>query len=316
MKAYQIKTEAPHLGVIVNRERLFRRLDELADYPVTWVASPAGSGKTTLVASYIRTRSMPALWYRVDQSDNDVAGFFYHMREVAQKLKGCTKPLPLFTPKYRLGLVAFTHNYFESLYSRMTPPGAIVFDNYQDVAEDSEIHEVIRNGFKVVPEGLRVFMVSRKAFPPPFVSLQAESMLASLGWDDIRFTVDEVRELMSQRSNTAIPEALAVRIHEETKGWVAAIVILMVGQGEISSSRVEPVGHSAVFNYFASEVFEKFDSRTQCLLLGTALLPSVSPESGCQLSRCGGKCPDSGRSKFEPLLCHSLWFRVSLSPAL
>ena len=33
--------------------------DSLKDYPVTLVSSPAGSGKTTLIASYLRERRLP-----------------------------------------------------------------------------------------------------------------------------------------------------------------------------------------------------------------------------------------------------------------
>ena len=255
-----------------------------ADHPITWISSPAGSGKTTLVASYLKTRSIPALWYRVDEADADIATFFYYMSEAAKGLKkGRKKPLPLFTPEYRHGMTAFTRNYFESLFSRMISPGVIVFDNYQDVAENSEIHEVFRNGLKIVPEGVRVFIVSRKAFPPPFVSLQVDGILASLGWGDIRFTVNEIREMMGQQSKTVIPETSVLRIHEETQGWVAAVV-LMMRQGETSLTKIESVGHSSVLKYFAVEVFERLDSRTQRLLLGTAFLPSISPESGYQLA--------------------------------
>jgi LuxR family transcriptional regulator, maltose regulon positive regulatory protein len=176
---YHSKIVPPRLKGAIPRERLFSLLDKLADQPVTWVFSPAGSGKTTLVASYLETRGIPALWYRVDEADADIATFFYYMAEAAKKLKrGRKRSLPFFTPEYRHGITTFTRNFFESLFSIMSSPGAIVFDNYQDVPETSEIHGVLRNGLKVVPEGLRVFVVSRKTFPPPFVSLQAESMIA------------------------------------------------------------------------------------------------------------------------------------------
>jgi LuxR family maltose regulon positive regulatory protein len=282
---YHAKIVPPRFHGVIQRERLFKLLDGLADHPITWISSPAGSGKTTLIASYIRTCGIPALWYNVDEADADIATFFYYMAEAAKSLKkGRKKPLPLFTPEFRPGIGAFTRHYFESLFGRMSRPGAIVFDNYQDVPESSEIHEVIRNGLRVVPEGLRVFIVSRKTFPPPFVSLQAESILASLGWDDIRFTVNEVREMVDQRSKTTVSEALALRIHEETQGWATAIV-LMMSQKEMSlTAGIEPVGYSSVFNYFAVEVFERLSSRTQRLLLGTAFLPSISPESGYQLA--------------------------------
>lgn len=284
MRAYQTKIIPPRLRGAVARERLFHLLDELRDYPVTWFASPAGSGKTTLVASYIEARKLSTIWYRVDEADGDVAGFFYYMAEAAKKLKkGRAKPLPLFTPEYRLGIAAFTRHYFDSLFQKMSIPGVIVFDNYQDAPENSEFHEVLRSGFRLIPEGVRVFVASRREFPTPFVSLEAESALVSLGWEDIRFTVDEVREMVCRRRVGTVSEKVVERIHEETQGWAAA-VILMLDQKEVPSLSTKSIGHSSIFSYFSVEVFHKLDQRIKDFLTRTALLPAVSPEIASQLT--------------------------------
>ncbi len=38
-------------------------LDKGRSVPVTWVSDPGGSGKTTLVASWLDARKLPCLWY-------------------------------------------------------------------------------------------------------------------------------------------------------------------------------------------------------------------------------------------------------------
>ena len=140
MNTYETKIIQPRLHGVVPRQRLFRLLDEKSEYPVTWVSSPAGSGKTTLVASYVQSRKIPVIWYRVDETDGDVAGFFYNMGKAAKKLKrGPAQPLPLFTPEYRLGITAFTRHYFESLFQKMRPPAIIIFDNFQDAPDNAEL---------------------------------------------------------------------------------------------------------------------------------------------------------------------------------
>jgi len=179
MKPYRTKITAPRLRNILPRERLFSLLDTMEAFPVTWVSSRAGSGKTILLASYLKARGLPSLWYRVDEADGDVASFFYYMSEAATMLKkGRNKPLPLFTPECRAGMFAFTRYYFESLFSRMTPPYAIVLDNYQDAPEPSQFHEVMRNAFGLVPEGIRIFVASRSDCRPSFVSLKAAASSA------------------------------------------------------------------------------------------------------------------------------------------
>lgn len=73
------KISRPKLSGAFPRERLFRLLDELRDYPVVWVCGPPGGGKTALVASYLEARGLSGIWYRLDQGDTDIASFFYYI---------------------------------------------------------------------------------------------------------------------------------------------------------------------------------------------------------------------------------------------
>jgi LuxR family maltose regulon positive regulatory protein len=55
------KITRPRLTGTVARERLFRLLDLSRERPVIWIAAPGGSGKTTLVASWLDSRKLPVL---------------------------------------------------------------------------------------------------------------------------------------------------------------------------------------------------------------------------------------------------------------
>ncbi|MBP1734939.1 MAG: malT, partial [Deltaproteobacteria bacterium] len=279
---YHAKIIPPRLHGVVPRERLFKLLDRFADHPITWISSPAGSGKTTLVASYLKTRGIPVLWYRVDEADADIASFFYYMSEAAKNLKkGRNKPLPLFSSEFRFGISAFTHHYFDSLFTKMSIPTALVFDNYQDVPEDSEFHNVIKDGLKLVPDGMRILIASRKESPAPFVTLKTDRLLAYMDWEDLRFRPDEVKKMVEQKQKTPVSKEIIRRIHEETQGWAAAVVLMM---DEEEMPAITTVGQSSVFNYFAMEVFPKFDPQVRDFLCITALLPEVSPEISAKLT--------------------------------
>lgn len=287
MRPYPAKITPPRIARAVPRERLFARLDSLSGSPVAWISSPAGAGKTTLVKSYLEARGLPALWYRVDETDHDAAGFFYYMGEAAKRLrKGRKKHLPLFTPEFRPGLKAFTHHYFESLFRKMPAPGVLVFDNYQDVAADSEFHEIILEGIRSVPDGIRIIIASRDEIPAPLVSLRVERQLSAVGWDEVKFTLEEVREMLAQRG---LPEDAVQRAYEETQGWAAALV-LMMDEERIPAVSSASVGQSSVFNYFAVEVFRKLDDRIRDFLWITALLPSIPPDTAARLT----DMPESG----------------------
>jgi hypothetical protein len=65
------KLSMPALSGVMARNRLFGELDRTPTGGLTWLHAPAGSGKTSLVASYLEGRDV--LWYDVDAADRDVA---------------------------------------------------------------------------------------------------------------------------------------------------------------------------------------------------------------------------------------------------
>ena len=151
-----------------SRDRLFGWLDETREYPLTWISAPAGSGKTTLVASYLEANKIPCLWYQVDERDADVAAFFSYLGLAAKKAAPQKrKPLPLLTPEYLQGLSTFTLRYFENLFSRLKLPSILVLDNYQTVPAESLFHEVINRGSARYPTGSRSSSSAARTRLPP-----------------------------------------------------------------------------------------------------------------------------------------------------
>lgn len=129
---------------IVQRVRLFLLLDDCCQKPVAWISGPGGSGKTTLVSSYLASRSVPAIWYQVDQGDADPATFFYYMALASQDAaRPDHEPLPLLTPEYLGGIKTFARRYFQQLFARLPAPCAIVLDNYQEISPSSPFSEQI-----------------------------------------------------------------------------------------------------------------------------------------------------------------------------
>ena len=79
------KISRPGAKGIICRQRLFRLLDGGRDSPVTWISGPAGSGKTSLVSSYLDFRKPPCIWYQIDEGDANLPTFFYYMGVAARR---------------------------------------------------------------------------------------------------------------------------------------------------------------------------------------------------------------------------------------
>lgn len=78
------KLTPPILPAVLTRARLFRVLDRARTRPLTWITAPAGFGKTTLVASYLKARRRPVCWYRLDEGAADPATYARCKTELAR----------------------------------------------------------------------------------------------------------------------------------------------------------------------------------------------------------------------------------------
>ena len=153
----------------------------------------------------------------------------------------------------------------------------IVLDNYQDVPADSPFHDMIANGFDVIPEGVHIVVISRSEPPPPLARLQANDKIDLLQYSDIRFTFDESRELVHGRIPKLDNECIKA-MHEKTEGWAAGI-ILMLERVRLDGTGIESAADFAyerVFDYFAGEIFNRTEKGVQDFLLKTAFLPMLS----------------------------------------
>jgi len=65
----------------VPRPRLFQLLDEglRLGRRLTLISTPAGYGKTTLIAEWIHRHKLPAAWISLDEGDNDPVRFLSYL---------------------------------------------------------------------------------------------------------------------------------------------------------------------------------------------------------------------------------------------
>ena len=282
------KTARPFLGDILCRKRLFRKLEQSQNRPVIWISAPAGSGKTTLMASFLRNHPAPCLWYQLDAGDGDPASFFHYLRQAArQATPRKRKPLPQLTPEYLRSLPAFADRFFEALYERLGDSAVVVFDNYQDIPSQSPLHALISQGLAVIPEGLTAVLISRSEPPPDMACLQAGGKVYQLGWPDLRLT--EAESLGIARLRGKVPgdwnRKMIRRLHEETQGWITGL-LLMLGQMDGSGKGQPPVSRNrrVLFDYFAGETLQRVDAEIREFLLKTALLPRLNVEAAERLT--------------------------------
>ncbi|NWF53880.1 MAG: hypothetical protein HXY45_03700, partial [Syntrophaceae bacterium] len=282
------KFTRPILADIYPRRRLFGMLDRIRGQPLVWISGPGGCGKTTLVASYLDERKIPCLWYQVDPGDQDPATFFHYLAQAAKRAFPKKKAaLPAFTQDFAQGLPAFSQWYFEKIFDLLPPSHKsrkpqgdfiLVFDNFQEVPEDSPLPEILLGGLSRIPEGVRVIVLSRSDPPPALVRLRANEEMGILAWTDLRLDLGETEGIIRLRNPAAGSAETVRQMHTASDGWTAGLIlILQKAQRERAVPEIlKNLGKEEIFEYFAGEIFRRADSTYQDFLLQTALFPRMT----------------------------------------
>jgi DNA-binding SARP family transcriptional activator len=270
------KLTRPATAATYSRTRLFEELDKGDAAPVVWVVGPPGSGKTTLIADYTATRRLQSLWYQVDRGDRDIASFFFYLAQAVQGERRGSKPLPQFESAYAANVEAFARSYFRDLFARLEKP-CLVFDNCQDVDADDPLYGVLRVAIDELPQGGRLFIISRLSPPTGFARLRARGRLRLIGWAELRLTLEEAAGVAAVRSAGLTPEEVE-RLHARTHGWAAGFILLLQDRQARSSAVSAPDADtpSVIFDYLAEEVLQRFNPATQEALLRLAYLPQIT----------------------------------------
>lgn len=280
------KLTPPRLYAIMRRERLFTLLDEYyRHYPLIWVAGPPGSGKTSLIASYLAEHKQRTLWYHVDPGDADLSTFFHYLAQAAQAAAGRRKlRLPALTTEFMADVPGFTRRFMRELWAKVPLPATVVLDNYQDLPEGAALHTVLSIALEEFPPGATLAVISRGEAPSTFARERTHSIVGHIRWENLRLTLEETRTLAS--SVPDLDQSTVSSLHATTNGWMAG-TILLLQRGKANETWNTPTPletRTEVFHYFAEQVFMHMDVSARDVLMRTALLPWVTGPMAVEVS--------------------------------
>ncbi len=273
------------IGDVLERDRLFALLSQDSPTNAFWISGPGGSGKTTLIASFLKKEKKPCLWYQVDALDGDPATFFYYFGQAAASLLvSADVPMPMLTPEYLPDIDVFFLRYFETLYQRIEPYSWVIFDNFQDAPDESVLPQLLAVAVKQVPPHITIAIISRSDPPPIMARFIANRTMKLIDWSRLAFTPDEFTAFL-RSSEYLIAADDADRLYRLTKGWIAgAILWLLHRTSDLPSTLPADQTPDNIFDYFVAEILEKSGSETRDFLLQTALLPHMTADMASELT--------------------------------
>ncbi|MFW5451794.1 MAG: BTAD domain-containing putative transcriptional regulator [Methylophagaceae bacterium] len=278
------KISQPKLSGIFPRTHLFNQLNAHQQQLAVWLSGPPGSGKTSLVSSYFDTQDTKMVWYQMDEGDADLATFFSYLGQSIKKSTPRKRGhIPVVTPEFEQKTTAFSRHFFRTVFALFSDNFVFVFDNYQDVGEQTELHQLLVIALEELPENGSIIFISRSHPPAEYSRLRANKQLSILDWEHLKLSQQEMSDIFELRG---LPQENIPVIMEATQGWIAGLTLLAAQEGEalFLEEHLSEFNPELLFDYFVSEVFDRADEQTKRLLLKTAWLPRMTIEMASQLS--------------------------------
>ena len=262
------------------RPRLLAAIDQALTRDLTLVCTPAGFGKTTLLAEWAHATTHPVGWLSLDPDDGDPNRFW---RYVAAALDRVVPQLDEQIGSVSDGarttssddLVVAVVNALETLPHEVV----LVLDDYHTI-ESSAVHESMAFVLQHLPPRLRLVIASRSDPPLPLARLRARNQLAELRATDLRFTADESGGFLRKAWGLELPpEAVAV-LEARTEGWAVGLQLAAIslrGNPDPTTFLEAFSGsHRYVLDYLSEEVLEGMPEYVRSFLLRTSILERLS----------------------------------------
>jgi ATP/maltotriose-dependent transcriptional regulator MalT/DNA-binding SARP family transcriptional activator len=291
---------------LLSRTRLTDRLLANLTYPLTLVTANAGSGKTTLVADFLRTHKRQFIWYQLDHTDADPSVFLGYLAfGIQQRVPGFGEAVFAYFQE-ATGEVAqhperaadvFLNEVLEHVEQQLI----LVLDDYHHLGGDTAVHAVLDRMLAYLPDVLHVIIISREMPPLALGRLRTHSPFSNIDRADLLFTDEETQELFRKVFDLELTAEQLAEYRERTHGWITALqLVRQVAHRNVITSRegqaevpdlVDVLRQSErdIFDYFAEEVFSDEAEDVRKLLLQVSLLERIELDT-CTALYAGANC--------------------------
>ena len=278
---FRARLRAPTLPRhFVRRQRLLALLDDLADYPVTAIVAPAGTGKTALASDWSRHTGSPGAWVTLDAADAGVAALWRSLLDALDVLAPGT--VASANGHLRPGPNASALLAHVPQSASGTPPRVLVIDAIDRLADaDGAAGALLASFVENRPAWLRLMLLSRRRLPLPVDRLRASGELVDVDFGALRFSGDEAAQLLDSLCS-GLPRAELTAAADRADGWAAALQLGSLAlrsrraDGAVLAVAPEPRAERLVEEYLWGEVLRRERPELVALLHSAAVVGRVS----------------------------------------
>jgi LuxR family transcriptional regulator, maltose regulon positive regulatory protein len=268
----------PHgVGALVPRRDLFDVLGRARR--VIQVLAPAGSGKTSLLRSWIAEAELrdSVAWVSVAVKERDPQRFWLAVLDAVRVTKAGSALVRELTPAPDLDGGAIVERLLADL-SPLDEPIWLVIDDLHELCSDDAFRQLELLVMRA-PAELRFVLLSRRELHLGLHRLRLEAQLTEIRAADLRFSLDESKALF-ESAGVQLSESAVALLAERTEGWAAGLrlaALSLAGDHDPERFAAAFVGSErTVAEYLVAEVLDRQPERVKRLLLRTSVLERVS----------------------------------------
>lgn len=263
----------------LHRERLVDMIHANIPRKLIVIATPAGYGKTTLLADFSAHTEIPVCWVRLTEADRDVIRF---ATVLAASLQRRFRRLGGQLDLERLAdssPQAIARAFAEVIDAQVSETFVIALDDIHLINRSKATTAFLDAFLEVQPEQVTVLVAGREVLEVSLARLMAEGGLAGLGPQDLALTRSELVELVKSQGGAELDQQEADRLLDETRGWITGVVL----SGKLSGSGLSALVQDPrpmVYEYLASVVLNRQPDDLRRFMLDSSVFPVMTAE-GC-----------------------------------
>ncbi len=270
----------------VRREGLMARLDGALDRTLILLSSPAGYGKSSLMAQWAHERgsaqdALRFAWVSLDASDNDpltlvsylVAAFqTTELEAVAEPWSGA--PTGSDASWLRARLADRLNSLAVAAYQVVC-----VLDDVHLLHEPAAL-EMLAFLLEHAPPNLHLALLTRADPPLPLAAHRARGQLLELRAPDLRFGPEETARFFGDTMGLDLSPSALSALEERTEGWVAGLQLAALSLQGRPGAEAAALGftgeHRFVAEYLTEQILAGQPERVQEFLVRTAILDRLT----------------------------------------
>lgn len=281
----QTKLVLPRIkGNILRRTRLLNLLEGNLDKKLILICGGAGYGKTTLLAQFLSEVSDEYVYYNLNRSDTDPNNFFnyliFGLKKYYSKFGQRTKSILDESPNFNLN----TERILSTFINEALPlkNHIIILDDFHTIKKADWIKSTFEYLLTYLPSNTH-FIISTRELPNfNLARLLAKQELFTITKEDLKFTNEEVGQLLTEILSLKISNEQLKRLIDVSKGWITGIRLILPQCPDEEKLKKALNGFLAsnvpLFEYFADEIFINEDRQIQKFLALASILDEIYPE--------------------------------------